>query len=175
MLEVQNLSCLADVNDAGVIRALNEVAFTVRGGHLLRVVGAPDSGRDRLVRLLAGLEPPDSGSLLLNGVEVASRSWHPNHLALVGPAQGTLSGALTVRETLMSAHFLRVGGCTLDQRVDKVSHLLVGLGLETVAASRVSSLVLSQRRRLNLALALVSDAPLVLCDALTDDLDVKSQ
>lgn len=175
MLEVQNLSCLADVNDAGVIRALNEVAFTVRAGHLLRVVGAPDSGRDRLVRLLAGLEPPDSGSLLLNGVEVASRSWHPNHLALVGSAPGTLSGALTVRETLMSAHFLRVGGCTLDQRVDKVSHLLVGLGLETVASSRVSSLVLSQRRRLNLALALVSDAPLVLCDALTDDLDVKSQ
>lgn len=175
MLEVQNLSCLADVREAGIVPALNEVAFTVKPGHLLRVVGAPDSGRDRLIRLLAGLERPDSGNLRLNGVEIASRQWHPNHLALVATDQGTLTGALTVRETLMSAHFLRVGGRTVEERVDKVSHLLVGLGLETVASIRVGQLSLAHRRRLNLALALVSDAPLVLCDALTDDLDVKSQ
>ena len=175
MLEVQNLSCLADVREVGIVPAVNEVAFTVKPGHLLRVVGAPDSGRDRLIRLLAGLERPDSGNLRLNGVEIASRQWHPNHLALVSTDQGTLTGALTVRETLMSAHFLRVGGRTVEERVDKVSHLLVGLGLETVASSRVGQLGPAHRRRLNLALALVSDAPLVLCDALTDDLDVKSQ
>ncbi|MBV6497951.1 MAG: ABC transporter ATP-binding/permease protein [Prosthecobacter sp.] len=175
MLEVQNLSCLAASHEAGISCALNEVAFTVKPGHLLRVVGAPDSGRGRLIRLLAGLERPDSGSLRINNVEVASPSWHPNHLALVASAPGTLTGSLTVRETLMSAHFLRVGGRTVEERVDKVSHLLVGLGMETVATSRVGSLGLAQRRRLNLALALVSDAPLVLCDALTDDLDVKSQ
>jgi ABC-type multidrug transport system ATPase subunit len=175
MLEVQNLSCLAAAHEAGISRALNDVAFTVKPGHLLRVVGAPDSGRGRLIRLLAGLEQPDSGSLRFNGVEIASPQWHPNHLALVATAPGTLAGSLTVRETLMSAHFLRVGGRTMDQRVDKVSHLLVGLGLETVAASRVGSLGLAHRRRLNLALALVSDAPLVLCDVFTDDLDVKSQ
>lgn len=175
MLEVQNLSCLADVQEAGIVPALNEVAFTVKPGHLLRVVGAPDSGRDRLIRLLAGLERPDSGTLRLNGVEIASRQWHPNHLALVATDPGTLTGSLTVRETLMSAHFLRVGDRTIEGRVDKVSHLLVGLGLETVATSRVGQLSPAHRRRLNLALALVSDAPLVLCDALTDDLDVKSQ
>lgn len=175
MLEVQNLSCLADVREAGIAPALNEVAFTVKPGHLLRVVGAPDSGRDRLIRLLAGLERPDSGTLRLNDVEIASRQWHPNHLALVATDPGTLAASLTVRETLMSAHFLRVGGRTIEERVDKVSHLLVGLGLETVATSRVGQLNPAHRRRLNLALALVSDAPLVLCDALTDDLDVKSQ
>lgn len=175
MLEVQNLSCLADVREAGIVPALNEVAFTVKPGHLLRVVGAPDSGRDRLIRLLAGLERPDSGTLRLNGVEIASRQWHPNHLALVATDPGTLAGSLTVRETLMSAHFLRLGGRTVEERVDKVSHLLVGLGLETVATSHVGQLSPAHRRRLNLALALVSDAPLVLCDALTDDLDVKSQ
>lgn len=175
MLEVQNLSCLADLREAGISPALNEVAFTVKPGHLLRVVGAPDSGKDRLIRLLAGLERPDSGTLRLSDVEIASRQWHPNHLALVATAPGTLVASLTVRETLMSAHFLRVGGRTIEERVDKVSHLLVGLGLETVATSRVGQLSPAHRRRLNLALALVSDAPLVLCDALTDDLDVKSQ
>jgi ABC-type multidrug transport system ATPase subunit len=175
MLEVKNLSCLAATHEAGVARALNEVAFRVKPGHLLRVVGAPDSGRDRLIRLLAGMELPDSGSICLKHVEIASHRWHPNHVALVAPEPGTLTESLTVRETLMSAHFLRVGGLTMEERVDKVSHLLVGLGMETVASSRVGSLGLAQRRRLNLALSLVSDAPLVLCDALTDDLDVKSQ
>jgi ABC-type multidrug transport system ATPase subunit len=175
MLEVQNLSCLVEVREAGIVPALNEVAFSVKPGHLLRVVGAPDSGRDRLIRFLAGLERSDSGTLRLNGVEIASRQWHPNHLALVATDQETLTRSLTVRETLMSAHFLRVGDQTVEERVDKVSHLLVGLGLETVATSRVSQLSPAHRCRLNLAVALVSDAPLVLCDALTDDLDVKSQ
>jgi hypothetical protein len=49
------------------------------------------------------------------------------------------------------------------------------MGLETVASHRVNTLSLPQRRRLKLALALLSDAPLVLCDEFTDGLDVKSE
>jgi ABC transport system ATP-binding/permease protein len=59
--------------------------------------------------------------------------------------------------------------------VAKVSHQLVLVGLENIASEHVSTLALPQRRRLKLALALVSDPVLVLCDDFTAGLDVRSE
>jgi ABC-type multidrug transport system ATPase subunit len=175
MLEVLNLSHLPSKPKASADPVLDAVSLAVPTGHLLGIIGAHGSGKSTLIGLLAGLEPPTAGEIRFQGHDTALKPIHPNSLGLVAAHDHGLIDTLTVRESMMSAHILRVAGQSHEARVDKVSHLLVGLGLETVASHRVSTLTLTQRRRLKLALALLSDAPLVLCDEFTDGLDVKSE
>jgi len=175
MLDVLNLSHLPAKTKASPGVALEGVSLAVPPSHLLGIVGAAGSGKSQLIRLLAGLEVPTAGTIRFQGHDTAVVPLHPNQIALVASSDGGFAEALTVRESLMSAHLLLVDGPTHDERMSRVSHLLVGVGLETVASHRVSTLALAQRRRLKLALALVSDAPLVLCDEFTDGLDVKSE
>ncbi|MES2599160.1 MAG: ATP-binding cassette domain-containing protein [Verrucomicrobiota bacterium] len=174
MLDVLNLSHLPAKTKLSAEPVLQGVSLALPPGHVLGIVGAAGSGKSMLIRLLAGLELPTTGTLRFQGHDTAVVPVHPNQIALVAATDEGLSEVLTVRESLMSAHFLRVGGQTNDARTDRVSHLLVGVGLEMVAAHRVSTLSLAQRRRLKLAIALVSDAPLVLCDEFADGVDVKS-
>lgn len=160
---------------AGSGSKLDDLSFSLPNGHLLAVIGAADSGRSQLLQLLAGLRHPTTGSLHGFGTDLLSQPLPSGQLGYVVPAEDSLHGLLTVRETLMSAHFLRVAASTPELRVDRVSHLLVVLGLETVASKRVAQLSPAQQRRLMLGLALVTDAPLLLCDEMTAGLNVRSQ
>ncbi len=175
MLEVLNLSHLPAKPKASSEPVLNAISLAVPTGHLLGIIGAHGSGKSTLLRLIAGLESPTAGEIRFQEHDTALRPIHPNSLGLAEAHDDGVIEVLTVRESLMSALILRVAGQNNEARVGKVSHLLVGMGLETVASHRVSTLTLPQRRRLKLALALLSDAPLVLCDEFTDGLDLKSE
>jgi len=157
------------------LTVLHEVSFGVPAGHLMTVIGATGSGKTSLISLLAGLEKPAQGVILFHGEDCDKRPLHPNQIGYVPAADDVLDEALTVRESLMSALILRVAGLDRDARIAKASHLLVTVGLETLASDRVASLGLPQRRRLKLALALVSDPALVLCDEFTDGMDARSE
>lgn len=175
MLEVLNVTRSIPRPSQDALTILNQVSFAVPKGHLVAVIGAPGSGKTSLIRLIAGLDQASEGVIAFFGKDTALSPIHPNSLGIVTAEDQGFSDVLTVRETLMSSLMLRVSGQTAEEQVNKASHILVGVGLETLASARVSSLNLSQRRRLKLALALVSDAPLVLCDEFTDGLDVKSE
>ena len=173
MLDVLNLSHLPSKQQGPAV-TLDEVSLAVPAGHLLGMVGPTGSGKSTLLRLIAGLETPAAGEIRFQGHDTAVSPMHPNHVGFVEATDEGLIEVLTVRELLMSTHMLRVADQSHDQRQDRISKLLVGLGLEMAATLRVGSLPLSTRRRLKLALALVSDPLLVLCDEFTEGLDVKS-
>ncbi len=175
MLEVLNVSQVIARPKQDALTVLDQVSFGVPKGHLMGIIGATGSGKSSLIRLLMGADRATEGVIAFQGKDTAINPPHPNSIGHVPSEDDTLCGVLTVRETLMSALMLRVAGQSADERVGKASHILVGLGLEMIASQRVSTLPLPQRRRLKLALALVSDAPLVLCDEFTDGLDVKSE
>lgn len=159
----------------GSLTVLHEVSFCVPAGHLMTVIGATGSGKTSLITLLAGYEAPAQGTIVFHGERRSSQPPHPNSIGHVPAADDVLCDALSVRESIMSALMLRVAGQSHEERVDQASHLLVLTGLEMVAAHRVSTLSLPQRRRLKLALALVSAPSLVLCDEFTDGLDARSE
>lgn len=173
MIEAVNLSQVVSRRKMEPLHVLDHVTFTAPDGHVLGIIGATGSGKTTLLEVLAGLQKATSGALLLNGRETPRL--HPNVIGHVPAGDDCLHGGLTVRESMMSASFLRVDAQTRGQRIDKTSHLLVVTGLETVARERVANLDPAQRRRLKLALALVSDPVLVICDDFTDDLDVRSE
>jgi ABC-type multidrug transport system ATPase subunit len=175
MLEVLNVSQIITPSQSEALTVLNQIHVGVPAGHLMGIIGAPGSGKTSLIRLLAGSRQATQGTILFQGKDTAISPPTANSIGHVPADDACLNGLLTVRETIMSALLLRVADLSNEERVSKASHLLVGVGLETIATQRVSQLSLPQKRRLKLALALVSDAPLVLSDAFTDGLDVKSE
>lgn len=175
MLELISVSHIFTRPAKEALTALDHVSFSVPAGHLLAVIGSTGSGKSTLLHLLAGLQHPGGGTVLFRGKDLGQAALHPNEVGYVPASDHVLSEVLTVRESVMSALMLRVAGQTKDERVDRASHLLVGVGLENVASHRVSTLSPTQKRRLKLALALVSDPALVICDEFTDGLDAKSQ
>jgi ABC transport system ATP-binding/permease protein len=175
MLEVLNVSQIITPPKGESLTVLNQIHFGVPSGHLMGVIGAPGSGKTSLISLLSGCQHSTEGTILFQGKDTAVNPPHANSIGHVPAGDDCLNELLSVRETIMSALMLRVGGQTPEERIGKASHILVGVGLETVAAQRVGLLSLPQKRRLKLALALVSDAALILCDEFTDGLDVKSE
>ena len=175
MLEVLNVSQIITPPQSEALTVLNHIHFGVPAGHLMGIIGAPGSGKTSMIRLLAGSSQATEGTILFQGKDTAISPPKPNSIGYVPADDDCLNGLLTVRETIMSALILCVADQSNEERISKASHILVGVGLETMAAQRVSQLSLPQKRRLKLALALVSDAPLILCDEFTDGLDVKSE
>lgn len=57
------------------VRALDHVDFTLQAGEIHSLMGENGAGKSTLVKVLTGLYPKDGGTILLNGREIAPRSW----------------------------------------------------------------------------------------------------
>jgi len=67
----------------GTFVALDDVSLDVPGGGLVALLGPSGSGKTTLLRILAGLEHPDRGTALLDGVDLASQSARQRNIGLV--------------------------------------------------------------------------------------------
>jgi len=154
---------------------LDGVSFAVPVGHLMAIVGPVGCGNGELLSLLSGQSRADHGALLWRGKDVAKRQIPANDIGYVPASDDCLHDLLSVKENIMSALFLRVIGISKQDALHKTNHLLSGLGMENAAREKAGKLPLAMRRRLKLAVALVSDPSLVLCEGLTDGLDARSE
>lgn len=175
MLEAVHLSRQVTPRVGDPKSLLESVSFVCPASQVTLVVGAPGSGKHSLLEVLAGVRPQDQGVLLLHGRDLSKQPAHPNEVGFVPAATDTLHAELSVRETLAGALLLRVGNLSSSERENRVARLLDLGGLETVAREPVASLSAIQKRRLLLAVALVSDPVLVLCDDFTGGMDAKAE
>jgi branched-chain amino acid transport system ATP-binding protein/branched-chain amino acid transport system permease protein len=170
-LETDNVS-----KSYGGIHAVDGVSFTVPTGALYAIIGPNGAGKSTFLRLLAGEEHPDSGSILVNGLDLTgadvtaavqhgiAKSFQINQLFL----------PLTVRQNLRIAAlgrhrgrirfdiFRSADGMAPVERL--VAALLDELGLPEHADLPVDTLAYGQKRRLELGLALASRPSVLLLD-----------
>ena len=175
MLEAVQLSRQVTPRVGDPKSLLESVSFVCPTAQVTLLVGSPGSGKHSLLEVLAGVRAPDQGVLLLHGRDLSKQPAHSNEIALVPSSTDSLHAELSVRETLAGALLLRVGQLSGNDREGRVANLLALCGLETVARDPVSSLTDIQKRRLLLAVALVSDPVLVLCDDFTGGMDAKAE
>jgi len=154
---------------------LNQVSFTAPAGHLMAVLGPTLSGKTTLIKILAGQITPYHGAMVWHGKDIAKSPIHPNEVGYVPQADDVLNDLLTVQENIVSAMLLRLAGLSKREAVERAAHIMVVTGLEMVSSQRAGTLSMPQRRRLKLAVALVTDPSMVLCDEFTDALDAKSE
>jgi sulfate transport system ATP-binding protein len=156
MIEVRGLT-----KRFGTFYALDEVSLEVPGGGLVALLGPSGSGKTTLLRILAGLERPDRGSALLDGVDLASQSARQRNVGLVFQHYA-LFRHLDVYENIAFA--LRVRKQPEAEVDARVRELLALIQLESLEHRLPSQLSGGQRQRVALARALAARPRVLLLD-----------
>ncbi|GAA2937726.1 MULTISPECIES: ABC transporter ATP-binding protein [Streptomyces] len=152
----------------GGFEAVGGVSFSVRRGEIFALLGTNGAGKTSTVELLEGLAAPADGRVRVLGHDPYTDR------ALVRPRTGVMlqeggfPSELTVAETARMW-----AGCVSGTRPP--SEALALVGLESKAGIRVKQLSGGQRRRLDLALALLGDPEVLFLDEPTTGLDVEGR
>lgn len=146
-------------------RAVNDVSLCVREKERILVRGAPGSGKDTLMRLVAGMEPPDSGEICVldkavhrMGQRTAS-DFRNKHMGVM-LREPRLIPSMTVLENVSLP--LVVRGIPSAQRNQAAKKLLKDLGLRHIAHARPEQLSVYEARAAALARALVGEPSILL-------------
>lgn len=174
MLELKNVSFTIQ-KDGEPLNLVDRASLKIPRGHFMAIVGPSGCGKTTLLKTIAGLNPESEGSLGWNGRNLSEDGdLEPWEIGYV-PQFSIAYEELTVDESIESATKLRIettGAKELDGRIDQI---LEESGLTAIADRKVSVLSGGQRRRLGLAMELVSDPKLLLCDEVTSGLDPRSE
>ena len=152
-------------------RLLDGVSARMKRGELVAIVGPSGCGKSTLLKIIAGLLEPSEGVVRWDGRDLATEGdLSPSELGYV-PQFSLAHEALTVQECVDYAARLRVAALDRAERADRVAALLEITGLTPLADRQARVLSGGQRRRLSLAIEMVSSPPLLLCDEVTSGLD----
>jgi predicted ABC-type transport system involved in lysophospholipase L1 biosynthesis ATPase subunit len=168
LLELTDVSrCLRD--GARELIVLDGVSFDVHAGELIGLYGERRSGKSTLLRIAAGLQAPDAGTVSFDGVELAglsiggrARLRRRGGLALAIGDSGPLTSSQPVIEYV--ALPLTGDGLTLGESEGLARPVLERVGVSAHPHLRVDQLSLSDRLRVELARALAREPRLLLVD-----------
>lgn len=155
---------------------LRDVTFDVAAGQVLSVLGPNGAGKSTLLRALAGLLPYERGEIRLSGQPISqlSAAERARRLALV-PQQSGLTVALSVAAVVAQGrypHRTGLGGLRAADRA-AIEAAMVATGVEALAGRPFTQLSEGERKRVLIARALATDAPLLLLDEPTAALDIR--
>ena len=154
-------------NSQEVLRGID---FDVKPGEIFVIMGPSGSGKSVLLRHLIGLEPPDTGEILINGESVQSAQTAEKYRLAMVFQSGALLNSLTVGENVglyLSEHRLKS-----PEEIQKiVSEKLRDVGLADAADKTPAELSGGMKKRAAIARALVSEPQLILYDEPTSELD----
>src|ERR1700681_934916 len=152
------------------IPAIRDVSLTLKRGTLSVLLGPTLSGKTSIMRLLAGLDKPTSGRVLVDGKNVTGADVRQRSVAMVYQ-QFINYPSLTVYENIASP--LRVAGVAAAERHRRVHDAARLLKLENLLQRMPLELSGGQQQRTAIARALVKNAVLVLLDEPLANLDYK--
>ena len=170
-IEVQHLS--KRVADAtGELTILNEINFTVQAGETLAIVGASGSGKSTLLGILAGLDTPTTGKVILDGVDIFAL----DEDGRAGFRKEKLGFVFQSFQLLSHLNALENVMLPLELRGDKSARekseaMLDRVGLSTRLRHYPKYLSGGEQQRVALARAFVTEPPLLFADEPTGSLD----
>ncbi len=174
MLELKEVSFTIR-KDGEDIPLVDRVSIRVPKGHFMAIVGPSGCGKTTLLKTIAGLNPESAGALFWDDRNLSEDGdFSPSEIGYV-PQFSIAYDPLTVDESVEAATRLRVRSrntTELDNRIDRV---LEETGLSPISDRQVKVLSGGQKRRLGLAMELVSDPKILLCDEVTSGLDPRSE
>ncbi|MBC8075555.1 MAG: ABC transporter ATP-binding protein, partial [Chloroflexales bacterium] len=152
----------------GAVRAVVDVDLTLASGQLLALLGPSGCGKTTLLRLLAGFEPPDTGTISIGGRQVAG----PN--GLVPPEQRRVG--MVFQDYALFPHLslkenIAYGLPRSNGRDARVAELLALVGLESLGTRSPHQLSGGQQQRAALARALAPGPAVMLLDEPFSNLD----
>ena len=162
----------------GANLAVDGVSLVLRAGEWAAIVGPNGAGKSSLLRLLAGLQVPDAGTVWLNGQALTTLPAAQRAQGLAWLSQdGEAEGDIAVREVVRLGRLPRHGLFGAPDAVDEaaVDRALAMTQTSRFASRRLNELSGGERQRVLLARALAVDAPVLLLDEPGTHLDAPHQ
>lgn len=159
------------------IPVLRNIALTVDEGEFLALMGPSGSGKTTLLNLIAGIDRPDTGVMLINGLDIAALGetelshWRATHIGFIFQFYNLIP-VLTAFENVRLP--LLLTSLSRRSRDEHAIAALEAVGLSDRTDHYPSQLSGGQQQRVAIARALVTDPLILVADEPTGDLDKKS-
>jgi putative ABC transport system ATP-binding protein len=156
------------------VAALAGLSLQVRRGEFLAVMGPSGSGKSTLLNILAGLERPTAGRVIVDGVDLSSldenglAGYRRGKVGIIFQAFNLLPRYRVIDNVAFPLLF---AGVALDERLRRAAAILDRLGMGPRAGHRPSQLSGGELQRTAIARALITDPALLLADEPTGNLD----
>ncbi len=163
---------------AGEFTALRGVDLTLQEGEFAAVIGKSGSGKSTLLNMLTGIDHPTSGQVLVNGMDIHALSeskrslWRGRNLGIVFQFFQLLPMLNLLENVMLPMDY--VGMYDIDQRPKKAMELLTMVGLGDQAQQLPRAVSRGQQQSAAIARALANDAPILVADEPTGNLDSRS-
>ncbi len=149
------------------LQVLRGVDFDVARGSIFALLGSNGAGKTTVIRILSTLLKADAGTTVVNGFDVATQAANVRESFSLTGQFAAVDEILSGRENLMLVARLR----HLTSPGGIAGELLERFGLTEAAARRVSTYSGGMRRRLDIAMSLIGDPPVIFLDEPTNGLD----
>lgn len=172
MLELRDLVKHHRIGNHDVVRAVDGVSLTVPAGKLIAIYGPSGSGKTTMIELIAGLQLPDSGTVLVDGLDITHMGrkdgdkYRLNVLGMVHGPHTLQPGARAVDSAGLK---LLMSG--VKKAPKRAAPMLARLGLGARLHHTTEQLSTGERQRVLIARALSRDPKLLLADEPTGSLD----
>ena len=154
----------------GNFKAVDDVSLSVPHGKFVCLLGPSGCGKTTLLRMIAGLEEPTSGAIVIDGEDITALPTHKRNLGMVFQSLA-LFPHLSVGDNVSYA--LRIRGASREEQAKRVDELLKLVHLPGFAERPVAKLSGGQRQRVAIARALALSPRLFLLDEPMSALDAK--
>ena len=178
MLEVKNLKKIYTTRFGGNnVQALTNVCFTVEQGEYVAIMGDSGSGKTTLLNILAALDKPSSGEVLLNGrniVEIREKdisAFRRDNLGFVFQDFNLLD-TFSVQDNIFLP--LVLSGKNYDEMSRRLQPIATKLGIREILNKYPYEISGGQKQRAAVARALITNPQLILADEPTGALDSKA-
>ncbi len=155
--------------------AVDHLSLDIEKGEFVAIVGRSGSGKTTLLNLLAGIDRPTSGTVLVAGADLGSLSesglatWRGRNVGLVFQFFQLLPTLTVVENVMLPMDFAKI--IPVGERRTRAQHLLERMGVGDQADKVPATLSGGQQQRAAIARALANDPPILLADEPTGNLD----
>ncbi|HXE45937.1 MAG TPA: ABC transporter ATP-binding protein [Conexibacter sp.] len=176
MLQIRDLVKHYRSGGGDVVRALDGISMSIAAGELVALYGPSGSGKTTLLTIVAALQRPDGGAVLVNGRDITGLSprdaarYRRLQLGYVSQSLDLMPGVPAIDNAALKLFDTRIGVREAHRRV---TPLMDRLGLGERLRHRSEQLSTGERQRVLIARALATGPQLVLADEPTGSLDTK--
>ena len=176
LIEVKNAIKTYQMGDE-LFYAMNDISFEIEQGDFVAIMGASGSGKSTCMNMLGTLDKPNSGQYHLDGVDVFSLTpdelsdIRNNKIGFVFQGFNLISRTSALDNVQLPMIYK---GIPEEERIERARQALRIVGLENKENNMPSQMSGGQQQRVAIARAIVNDAPLILADEPTGNLDTKT-
>jgi putative ABC transport system ATP-binding protein len=173
VIEVKDLYKIYRIGE-NKVRALNGVSFSINKGEFCAIVGASGSGKSTLLNMLAGLEKPTKGEIVIAGEHIEKKNenqlvkFRREHIGFIFQSFN-LMGTMTALENV--ALPLTFQGMPKKKRMKRAGKMIHLVGLDKYSDHKPNQMSGGQQQRVGVARALVVRPEIIFADEPTGNLD----